>query len=68
MEKALLDGKLMNVVQHPNQKKYTNQKIMYIEIEKYIYCVPFVEYENKFFLKTIYPSRKLKKLLTEKNI
>lgn len=32
-----------------------------IEIEDYVYLVPFVETENEVFLKTIIPSRKATK-------
>jgi len=35
--------------------------IFVFEIEGYIYYVPFVENEEKIFLKTIIPSRKLTK-------
>jgi hypothetical protein len=47
---------------HPNSKKYSNQRIFVIEIENYIYLVPYVETENEIFLKTIYPSRKFSKI------
>ena len=50
------------IVEHPNKIQYLNQKMFIIEIKKYIYAVPFVqEKENCFFLKTIFPSRKLTK-------
>lgn len=32
-----------------------------VEIENYIYLVPFIEKEDEIFLKTIYPSRKATK-------
>jgi hypothetical protein len=34
---------------------------MVVNINQYIYFVPFVEDENKIFLKTIIPSRKATK-------
>ena len=46
---------------HPDHKKYPNQNIFILEIEGYIYYVPFVENEEEIFLKTIIPSRKLEK-------
>ena len=51
-------GDVLDVVTHPNQKKYPNQQILVIEISNYVYIVPFVENENGRFLKTIIPSRK----------
>ena len=51
----------LDILEHPNQEKYPGQRIFVLEIDDYIYCVPFVESENEIFLKTIYPSRVLKK-------
>ena len=51
-------GDLLNIVAHPNQSKYPNQQILVVEINDYVYLVPFVENENGKFLKTIIPSRK----------
>lgn len=44
-----------------NNANYPNQKIFVLEIERYVYLVPFVENENEIFLKTIIPSRKFTK-------
>ncbi|MFC1498043.1 DUF4258 domain-containing protein [Verrucomicrobiota bacterium] len=51
-------GDVLDVYEHPNQKKYPNQQILVIEIDKYAYLVPFVESEEGRFLKTAMPSRK----------
>ena len=51
-------GGLLDVVQHPNQKRYPNQRIFIVNIENYAYLVPFVEQKDEIFLKTIIPSRK----------
>lgn len=51
-------GDVLDVLQHPNQKKYPNQKLLVIEIDEFAYLVPFVENEEGKFLKTIIPSRK----------
>lgn len=37
---------------------YPHQKIFVLEIEGYVYLVPFVESKSEIFLKTIIPSRK----------
>ena len=50
------------VIKHPNKQKYPNQKLMFVNIDNYIYYVPFVEDEEKMFLKTIIPSRKATKI------
>jgi uncharacterized DUF497 family protein len=46
---------------HPNKKKYPNQKILIIDVDGYAYLVPCVIYKNEYFLKTIIPSRKATK-------
>lgn len=55
---CLEEGKMLNKIAHTNSKKYPNQFIFIIEYENYAYLVPFIEDEEKVFLKTIIPSRK----------
>jgi uncharacterized DUF497 family protein len=55
---AVEAGALLEVVPHPNAKKYPRQKIMVVAVAGYAYLVPFVEEQDHFFLKTIIPSRK----------
>jgi len=55
---AVGEGKLLDVVEHPNTKKYPGQKMFIVELNGYAFLVPFVEDENVIFLKTIIPSRK----------
>jgi hypothetical protein len=58
---ALGDGRLLDVIKHP-QEKYAKQQIYIINIDDYVYLVPFVKKdEQTVFLKTIFPSRKLTK-------
>ena len=53
---------------HPNKKKYPNQKILIVDVDGYAYLVPFVTDKDECFLKTIIPSRKAtKKYLGGKN-
>jgi uncharacterized DUF497 family protein len=54
-------GFLLDVLEHPNQKKYKGQKIFVLQIDDYAYLVPFIEDDNEVFLKTIIPSRKATK-------
>jgi len=51
-------GFLIDDTSHPNQKRYPNQRIMVVNVENYIYLVPYVESETERYLKTIIPSRK----------
>lgn len=55
---AIEEGRLLAVLVHHNQRRYPNQKIFAVMVEEYAYLVPFVEDEEKIFLKTIIPSRK----------
>jgi uncharacterized DUF497 family protein len=51
-------GFLLDVLEHPNQEKYRGQKVFVVQVDNYIYLVPFLETESDIFLKTIIPSRK----------
>lgn len=51
-------GNEMAVLEHPNQEKYPGQKISMVQVDDYVYAVPFVETDTEIFLKTIIPSRK----------
>ena len=67
VQQAIEGGNLLDTVDHPNQKRYSNQKMFVVEINNYVYLVPFIEDEEKVFLKTIFPSRKAtKKYLARK--
>lgn len=55
---AIDENKLLDTIFHPNQQLYPGQRIFIVEVEEYVFLIPFVEDEEKIFLKTIYPSRK----------
>ncbi len=55
---VILQDQYLDILEHPNKTKYSNQKIFVIDIDDYIYLVPFVINEKRIFLKTIFPSRK----------
>ena len=56
---AIEQGGLLDVVEHPNRRRYPGQRIYVVEIEGYVHLVPFVtEADGTRFLKTIIPSRK----------
>lgn len=55
-------GDLIDIIEHPNQNRYPNQKMLVVNVTGYIYLVPFIkEEENIYFLKTIILSRKATK-------
>lgn len=62
------NGFVMKDDEHPNKDKYPNQRIYYININDYIYEVPYVinKENNSIFLKTIIPTRKWTKILLNK--
>ncbi len=53
---SIEQGYLLDVLQ--NRSPRDHQKVFIINIDGYAYRVPFVEDENKIFLKTAYPSHK----------
>jgi hypothetical protein len=61
---AIDEGRLLDVIPHHNLEKYPNQKLFIVRIRGYIYYVPFVEDEERIFLKNIVPSRKYQKKYT----
>lgn len=58
-------GQLVAIIDHPNKEKYANQKKYVVNVNDYVYLVPFVESEKEIFLKTIIPSRKATKKFLE---
>ena len=50
-------GDVLDVLENPN-KRYAGQQIFVVNVQEYVYLVPFVESESHVFLKTIIPSRK----------
>ena len=55
---AVADGDLLDVLDHPNRERYPGQRMMVVRIDDYAVLVPFVEEEDRVFLKTAIPSRK----------
>ena len=52
---------LIDDITHPNKEKYSNQRIFVLDINDYVYLVPYIETEEEIFLKSIIPSRKATK-------
>ena len=57
----IANGQVLDIVEHPNQIKYKGQRIFIVEINEYIWLVPFIETNDEVVLKTIIPSRKATK-------
>ena len=57
---AIENRQALEIIDNPISN-HINQKCFVIELNNYIYLVPFVKNENEIFLKTIFPSRKHKK-------
>ncbi len=55
-------GNILDLIKHPNAKKYPNQVIYIVELMGYVCMVPCVKEDNQIFLKTIIPSRKMQKI------
>lgn len=60
ISEIILKEKFIDILEH---KKKKNQKIFIIELNEYIYAVPFViDDKENIVLKTAYPSRKWNKI------
>ncbi len=51
-------GDILDIVEHPNRERYPGQRMFVLNIDEYVYLVPYVECREEIFLKTIIPSRK----------
>lgn len=51
-------GRVLDIIAHPNQDKYPGQRIIVIDVDGYVWLVPYIKSGGLRFLKTIIPSRK----------
>jgi uncharacterized DUF497 family protein len=58
---AIASGAVLDVVEHPNQNRYPNQRIFIVQLRAYAWLVPFTESDDGIVLKTIIPSWKATK-------
>lgn len=59
VSELILTNQYLDILEHPTKPE---QKIFVIEMDNYVYAVPFIIDENSnIVLKTVYPSRKLHK-------
>jgi len=52
------NGCVLDVIRHPNRHRYPHQNMIVLDVEGYVYLVPYVKSRGVRFLKTIIPSRK----------
>jgi len=60
-DRLMAAAKLGGVIaerKHPNSERYPHQYQWVIDLDGYIWIVPFVRSEEGIFLKTFFPSRK----------
>ena len=55
---AIESGGLLDIVAHPQPRRYPRQRVMVVALGNYVHLVPYVEEADCLFLKTIIPSRK----------
>jgi hypothetical protein len=55
------DG-LLDDIEHVNSQKYPHQRMFVVLLGGYVYGVPYVVDGDEIFLKTAYPSRRLKQM------
>jgi len=53
----VLNDRILDILEHPNKIKYSDQKLYVIDLDDYAYVVPFEDRKGVRFLKTIFPSR-----------
>ncbi len=60
---AIAENGVLAEFENPNQRDYSGQRIMVVNIDNYPYCVPFSIDGETIDLKTVYPSRKFRYLI-----
>ena len=55
------NGDVLDIIKHPNTKRYPKQNVIVLSMEGYVYLVPYVKERGVRVLKTIIPSRKATK-------
>ncbi|MER2533906.1 MAG: toxin [Rhizobiaceae bacterium] len=55
---ALAEDGFLDERAHPNAARYGHQRQLVVDIDGYVWIVPFVAEGERVFLKTMFPSRK----------
>ena len=65
VETAVEQGNVFGDFPHPDPNRYPNQRVLIVKIDDYACIVPYVLDGDVHFLKTVYRSRKAKRLFAE---
>ena len=52
------NGGVLDIIRHPNRERYPDQNIIVLNVDDYVWLVPYIKTGGVRFLKTIIPSRK----------
>jgi hypothetical protein len=52
------NGRIRDIIRHPNRDRYPGRNNIVIDIDGYVWLVPYTKNKGRRFLKTIIPSRK----------
>jgi len=52
------NGGVLDVIRHPNRDRYPAQNVIVLDIDGYVWLVPYIKTGGVRFLKTVIPSRK----------
>ena len=55
---CIQNGDILDVIRHPNRERYPNQNMIVLNVDGYVWLIPYVKAKGVRFLKTIIPSRK----------
>ncbi len=55
---SIENGGVLDIIRHPDRKRYPGQNIIVLNLGGYVCLVPYVKKKGVRFLKTIIPSRK----------
>ena len=61
---AIREGHALDTIDNPSSKR-TLQVLLIVNFQNEIWCIPSVEENGGFFMKTAYPSRKYRKIYGE---
>jgi uncharacterized DUF497 family protein len=55
---CIQSGGVLDILRHPDRERYPNQNMIVLNVDGYVWLVPYVKSRGIRFLKTIIPSRK----------
>ncbi len=55
------NGGILDILKHPNPDRYPGQRIIVLNVDGYVWLIPYVKQRGIRFLKTAIPSREATK-------